>query len=225
MTADQPGKKLRILVVADTCVSETGLTTIVARSQRYSVCASAHGFFDAEELVRRHQPDVLLIEPFLGDRDGILWIRELARQHPETRILIATRRCEQIYAERALQAGAAGYWMENGHCEELLRAIDTVADGDIYASPAITALAMQRFARRTNAPGGVSALSDRELAVFSLIAAGRRPGEIASELGISRKTIETHCEHIKQKLGYANAEELKAGARTLLGPPNVARAA
>jgi DNA-binding NarL/FixJ family response regulator len=128
-----------------------------------------------------------------------------------------SRQSERIYAERALQAGAAGYWMKNGSAEELLRAVETVAAGGIYASPAITALAVQRFARRADLPRGVDSLSDRELAVFSLIAAERRPGEIAKQLGISRKTIETHCEHIKEKLGYANAEALKRGARELLG--------
>ena len=66
-------------------------------------------------------------------------------------------------------------------------------------------------------PRGLDALSDRELAVFSLIAANYRAGEIAKKLGISRKTISTHCERIKEKLGYANAGELKYGARELLG--------
>ena len=68
-----------------------------------------------------------------------------------------------------------------------------------------------------NLPKGVSFLSDRELAVLALIAAEHRPAEIAKQLGVSRKTIESHCEHIKAKLGYANAEALKRGARELLG--------
>jgi DNA-binding NarL/FixJ family response regulator len=134
-----------------------------------------------------------------------------------------SRQSERVYAERALHAGAAGYWMKNGTPEELLRAVETVAAGEIYASPALTALALKRFAHRENLPQGVDALSDRELAVFSLIAAGHRPGEIAKELGISRKTIQTHCEHIKQKLGYSNAEELKRGAHDLLGAGQIGR--
>jgi two-component system response regulator NreC len=208
---------LRVVVVGDTCVSEQGMATIVGRDKRYHVCGSAHGFYDAGELIRKHRPDVLLIEPFLEDRDGIRWIEDLASEYPHTRILIVSRQSERIYAERALNAGAAGYWMKNGSAEELLRAVGTVASGEIYTSAAITALAMQRFARRTNLPHGLDALSNRELAVFSLIAAGRRLREMAKQLGISRKTIDTHCQHIKQKLGYANAEELKRGARELLG--------
>jgi DNA-binding NarL/FixJ family response regulator len=197
------------------------METIVKRHERYCICGGAHGFYDAGELIRKHNPDILLIEPFLEDRDGILWVKELVKEYPRTRILIVSRQSERIYAERALHAGAAGYWMKNGSPEELMHAVDTVAGGEIYASPAITALAMQRFATRERLPKGVDSLSDRELAVFSLIAAGHRPGAIAKELGISRKTIETHCDHIKQKLGYHNSEELKQGARDLLGAGDV----
>ena len=204
-------------MVGDTCVSEQGMAAIVRCDKRYQVCGGAHGFFDAGELIRKHQPDILLIEPFLEDRDGIRWIQDLATEFPRTRILIVSRQSERLYAERALHAGAAGYWMKNGSAAELLRAVETVAADKIYVSPLITSLAVEKFARRADLPHRVDALSDRELAVFSLIAAERRPGQIAKELGISRKTVETHFEHIKSKLGYADAEALKRGARDLLG--------
>ena len=207
----------RVVVVGDTCVSEAGMEAIVGRDKRYRICGGAHGFYDAGELIRMHRPDVLLIEPFLEDRDGILWIKDLAAEYPCTRILIVSRQSERTYAERALHAGAAGYWMKNGSADELLRAVETVAAGEIYVSPRMTALALKKFAHRENLPRGLEALSDRELAVFSLIAAGHRPGDIAHELGISRKTVESHSDHIKLKLGYATAEELKRGARELLG--------
>ena len=90
----------RVVVVGDTCVSEQGMVTIVGRDKRYQVCGGAHGFFDAGELIRKHQPDVLLIEPFLEDRDGILWIKELAKEYPRTRILIVSRQSERLYAAR-----------------------------------------------------------------------------------------------------------------------------
>jgi len=207
----------RVAVVGDTCVSEEGMAAILGRDKRYHVCGSAHGFYDAGELIRKHQPDVLLIEPFLEDRDGIAWIKDLATEFPQTRILIVSRQSERVYAERALHAGAAGYWMKNGSAAELLRAVETVAAGEVYVSPAITALAVQKFAHREKLPHGVKLLSDRELAVFALIAAEQGVGRIAKKLGISRKTVESHSEHIKTKLGYANAEALKHGARELLG--------
>jgi len=170
--------------------------------------------------MKRHQPHLLLIEPFLDNRDGIRWIEDLAREFPKTRILVVSRQPERTYAERALQAGAAGYWMKNGSVQELLRAVETVAAGDIYVSPVIAALAVHRLAgpRRNGQPmDRLTALSNRQMAVFSLIANGAGTGRIAQELGISRKTVESHCEHIKSKLGYRNAQALKNGARELLG--------
>ena len=215
------GQPCRVIVVGDNCVSESGLAAIVGRDKRYQICGSAHGFLEAGQLIRQHRPDILLIEPFLEDRDGILWIKELAREYSHTRILIVSQQSEHVYAERALHAGAAGYWMKSGSPEELMHAVETVMAGEIYTSPSITALAILRFAHRADLPKGLDALSDRQLAVFSIVAAGRRAGEIAKELGISRKTVTTHFEHIKHKMGYANAEELKHGARESLGSGEV----
>ena len=107
--------------------------------------------------------------------------------------------------------------MKNGSVEELMQAIETVLAGEIYASKTITCLAMRKLAGDRNLPHALDVLSNREMAVLSLIAAQHGQGEIAKQLGISRKTIESHCEHIKAKLGYANAEALKHGARELLG--------
>ena len=216
-TARAVAALLRVVVVGDTCVSEEGMATIIGRDKRYRVCGGAHGFYDAGELIRQHQPDILLIEPFLEDRDGIRWIKDLATEYPRTRILIVSWQSERIYAKRALQAGAAGYWMKNGSAEELLRAVETVAAGEIYISPLMTSLAVQKFARRGDLPQGVGLLSDRELTVLSLIAAERGVGRIAEELGISRKTVESHCEHIKAKLDYPDCDALKRGARDLFG--------
>jgi DNA-binding NarL/FixJ family response regulator len=207
----------RVVVVGDTCVSEEGMAAIVERNKRYHVCGGAHGFYDAGELIRKHHPDVLLIEPFLEDRDGIRWVKDLATEFPRTRILIVSRQSERVYAERALQAGAAGYWMKNGSAEELMRAVETVAAGKIYVSPMIASLALEKFAHREVLPHSVDLLSDRELSVFALIAAEQSVGRIAKKLRISRTTVETHCQHIKTKLGYPNSEALKSGARELLG--------
>ena len=210
-------KPVRVVVAGDTCVSAQGLATIVGRDKRYKVCGRAHGFYDAGELIRKHRPDVLLIEPFLEDRDGIWWIKGLATEFPRTRILIVSRQSEQIYAQRGLHAGAAGYWMKNGSERELLRAVETVAAGKIYVSPLIASLALEKFAHREILPKGLGVLTDREQAVFALIAAEQGVGRIAKTLGISRTTVETHCQNIKSKLRYPNAEALKRGARELFG--------
>jgi two-component system nitrate/nitrite response regulator NarL len=139
-------------------------------------------------------------------------------EFPRTRILVVSRQSERTCAERAFRAGAHGYWMKNSSVEELMHAIETVLAGEIYASRAITVVAMHKFAGDSNVPHGLDVLSNRAMAAFALIAAGHGPGQIARELGISRKTVETHGEHIKLKLGYPDAETLRRGARELLGP-------
>jgi DNA-binding NarL/FixJ family response regulator len=215
-TARAGKEPYRVVAVGDTIISEQGLVAIIGREPRYRVCGAAHTFDEANKLVRQHRPDVLLVEPFLENRDAIRWIQDLATEFPSIRILVVSRQSERTYAERAIRAGASGYWMKNSSVEELMHAMETVLAGEIYTSRAITGLAVHRFAGGRNLPQGLDVLSDREMAVFSLVAAGHGPGQIARELGISRKTVESHCEHIKLKLGYANAEALRRGARELL---------
>jgi len=205
----------RVVAVGDTIISEQGLVAIIGRDPRYHVCGAAHTFEEANKLVRQHRPDVLLIEPFLENRDAIRWIKDLAAEFPRIRILVVSRQSERTYAERALCAGASGYWMKNSSVEELMHAIETVLAGKIYASEAITSFAMGKFAGGRNLPPALDVLSDREMAVFALIAAGHGSGQIATELGISRRTVESHCEHIKLKLGYPDAEALHRGAREI----------
>jgi DNA-binding NarL/FixJ family response regulator len=205
----------RVVAVGDTIISEQGLVTIIGRDPRYQVCGAAHTFEEANRLVRQYHPDLLLIEPFLEHRDAIRWIKDLASEFPRIRILIVSRQSELTYAERALRAGASGYWMKNSSVEDLMHAIETVLAGGIYASQAIISLAMQKFAGDRNLPHRLDVLSDREMAVFSLVAAEHGTTQIAKELGVSPKTVETHCEHIKLKLGYRDAEALHHGAREI----------
>ena len=205
------------MAVGDTIIGEQGLVAIIGRDPRYRVCGAAHTFEEANRLVRQRRPDVLLIEPFLENRDAIRWIKDLATEFPRIRILVVSRQSERTYAERALRAGASGYWMKNSSLEELMHALETVLAGEIYASQAITSFAMRKLAGGRNLPNGLDVLSNREMAVFALIAAGHGTGQIAKELGISRKTVESHCEHIKLKLGYPDAKALHRGARELLG--------
>ena len=204
------------MVVGDTIISEQGLVAIIGRDLRYHVCGAAHTFDEANKLVQQHRPDLLLIEPFLENRDAIRWIKDLATEFPRIRILIVSRQSELTYAERALHAGASGYWMKNSSVEELMHAMETVLAGEIYASRTIISFAMRKFAGNRNPPAGLDVLGDREMAVFLCIGAGHGSGQIAKELGISRKTVESHCEHIKLKLGYPDAETLHRCARELL---------
>ena len=194
-----------------------GLVQIISALSNLIVCATTGDCDDVADLVERHRPHLVIVEPFHENRDGILWIKDLAARFPQTKILVASSKAETIYAGRALRAGASGYWMKTGSPSELLRAIDKLLNDEIYVSPQIALLAVSKLAgRNLNGYGGLSELTDRELHVFSLIGAGHGIGRIADTLGISRKTVETYCERIKSKLGYTDADALKRGAHHFL---------
>src|SRR5256884_2282241 len=147
-------ERCRVVAVGDTIISEQGLVAIIGRDPRYYVCGAAHTFEEANKIVRQHRPDVLLIEPFLENRDAIRWIKDLATEFPRIRILVVSRQSERTYAERALCAGASGYWMKNSSVEELLHAIQTVLAGEIYVSPGITSIAMHKISGGRELPHG-----------------------------------------------------------------------
>ena len=106
--------------------------------------------------------------------------------------------------------------MKNGSTKEFMQ-VDTVAAGEVYVSPTINALAIQKFADRERLPEGVRSLNRSRTGRIALIAGEQGVGRIAEKLCISRTTVETHCEHIKLKLGYHDAKALKRGAHKLLG--------
>ena len=208
----------RILIAEPFELARIGLSSIILAASRFAVCAATADFDEALELVQRHRPELVVADPFVKCRDGIVWTKDFVGRFPETKLFIATWNPEEHFAARALRAGARGYWMKGGSAESLMQAIETVLDGELYVSPLAALLAVHKLVDpKHNGKRSLENLSDRELHVFALIAAGHGVGEIARELGISRKTVETHCEHIKGKLGYGDAEALRRGARESLG--------
>jgi DNA-binding NarL/FixJ family response regulator len=212
-TAAISSRKPRILVADNSAVAREGIAAIIRRNSRYTLCGSAIDRHMTIELLEQHKPDVLLLELFLGSCDGLFLIKELADRFPETRILVISKQPENVYAERALRAGASGYWMKTGTCEELIHAIETVIAGELYVSPGIALVAVHKLIENPAAYRHATNLTDRELHVFGLIGAGFGTNRIAKELGISPRTVETYHEHIKLKLGYPDADALHRGAR------------
>jgi len=208
-----PSRQPSVVIADDSAVAREGLVAIIRRDLGYTVCGLAIDERTTRELAEKHQPDLLVIEPFLGHHDGIFLLKELAARFPRVRILAVSRQREEIYAERALRAGASGYWMKTSTREELTRAIDTVLVGEFYVSPRIALRAAHEVVNRPATHRTIPSLTDRELHVFMLNGAGLGTTRIAQELGISPKTVETYHEHIKLKLGYRDAGALHQGAR------------
>ena len=192
-----------------------GVASILERAKDYRLCALGRTERDAVEIAETERPDILILDLFPGLRDGILLIKDLISRYPEMKILALCEHEDLIYAERALRAGALGFLTATASADHLLAAIAAVGNGKTYLTRRYSLL----LTGAAVAPGpagrkNVERLTDRELHVFQLIGSGYGPGKIAHELGLSRKTIESYQEKIKDKLGCENSVALKLNAKS-----------
>ena len=203
------GTKTRVLLVEDHPIVRHGLMMLINDESDLSVCGEAESVKDAVEQVKKTKPDVVVVDIALSDGSGLDLIKELHAADPDLPILAVSMHDESIYAERALRAGAKGYIMKKAAMDSLLVAIRRVLDGEIYLSDAMSARLLKKLMNPGDiASSPIDSLTDREFQVFRLIAEGVGPSEIANRLQLSVKTIETHREHIKEKLGLKSGTEL-----------------
>jgi DNA-binding NarL/FixJ family response regulator len=155
-------------------------------------------------------PDLVVLSLTLQHGDGIALLKDFKKMHPTARALVVTARTDSLSVQRAFKAGARGYVVAEDETAEVLQALGRIAAGELYASATIARGLLQMLANGSVETGRDSCgqLSDRELEVFRLIGSGFGTARLATELHLSVKTIETHRQRIKQKLGLTNATEL-----------------
>ena len=200
-------RKKKILIVDDHPVLREGLTRLINRQPDLLVCGEAGTTPEALAAVRKHPPDIALIDISLPGSDGFVLTQALQARRHKVPVLMFSMHDEWVYAERALQAGARGYIMKQEPTEEFLHAIRQVLAGEIAVSRAMT----NQLAHRLSTAGSrtpIDQLSHRELEIFQLFGAGRTSREIASSLHLSIKTIEAHRANICQKLGLHGTPDL-----------------
>jgi len=209
--ASAAGKPVKILIVDDHPMVREGLAVRISKHRDMQVCGEAADVADAVKLVRETQPDLIIVDISLKDSSGLELIKQVKAQNNEVKMLVSSMHDEQLYAERALRAGAMGYINKQAMPESVIDAIRQVMAGKIYVSSQIADRLLSRsLGRRPWDAGGSpeEVLSDRELEVFGLIGRGLSTREIAGKLGRSVHTIESHRENIKQKLKIARGVEL-----------------
>lgn len=207
-TNSSPAKTC-VFVVDDHPLVRNGLAQIINQQSDMICGAEASDPVEALKFFRRESPEIILLDLRLKNYDGLEFIKSLKSLHPSVRILVLSQFDEELYAERALRAGAQGYIMKDRATEEVLDAIRTVRAGDIYLTRAMTNRLLQKtLSTRLPRNNDVEKLTDRELHVLQLLGTGMSTREISKQLKLSVKTIETYREHLKHKLDLDSAAAL-----------------
>jgi len=213
-----------IMIVDDHPVMREGLIQLLAQEEDLRICGQHEEASRAFEAIGHLKPDVVLVDLALkGGSGGLELIKNVKANYPKVLLLVLSMHEESTYAERALRAGASGYVMKQEASENILLALRTVLNGGIYLSDKMSAKFMHQLVGGRTLNGGslVESLSDRELEVFDLIGQGRATREIAEQLHLSVKTIESHRAHIKEKLNLRSATELVHRAIQMHAQQNV----
>jgi DNA-binding NarL/FixJ family response regulator len=205
-----PAKKARVLIVDDHPIVRQGLEEMIGREPDLTVVAGADSAAKALEIVSTTPLDLAVIDITLTGANGIELIKNIRAQNASLPMLVLSMHDESLYAERALRAGAQGYVMKQEATSKLMIAIRRILEGQIYLSDAMNdRMVRKMIGGRTDADStDVDLLSDRELEVLQLIGRGRGTRQIAEDLHLSVKTIESHRAHIKEKLKLSTAPEL-----------------
>ena len=203
-------KKSRVFVVDDHPIVRQGLALLINRESDLAVCGEAEDAQSAIQTVATVKPDIMVVDISLNGPDGLDLLKDVRMRFPELPVLILSMHDESIYAERALRAGARGYIMKQEATEKVLVALRRILGHEIYVSERIANRMLQRDigGPAADRPSSVADLTDRELEVFRLIGEGHSTRQIAEELHISVKTVESYQAHIKEKLSLRTAREL-----------------
>lgn len=200
----------KIVIVDDHPIFREGLANLIGRDERFSVVAQAAGVTEAMNCVTSNSPQLVIVDLTLAEGSGLQLIKRIHNYDPFIKILVVSMHDDMVYAERVLRAGAHGYINKEKAASKVINAIEDVLRGSIFLDPEVASQIVQRrtlgHLRASERPEEV--LSDRELEVFTLLGKGFSSKEIANQLVLSPKTVDSHRDHIKKKLGVTNTSVL-----------------
>jgi DNA-binding NarL/FixJ family response regulator len=200
----------RILVVDDHPILREGLRQSIDRQPDLMVCGEAENAAQTLAAIAKLKPDLVLVDISMPGKSGFELVKDLRTVHPDVPVLVLSMHDESLYAERVLRAGARGYIMKHERPKRLLEAMRHDLDGKTYVSEKMAARILDVFSGRRPMSGGVplERLTDREFEVLHLIGRGKSSHEIARQLHLSVKTVDTHRTHLKEKLRLKSALQL-----------------
>ena len=205
-------QKRRVFLVDDHPLVREWLTNLINQQPDLQVCGEAENVTDALRDIAATKPDLAVIDITLNAASGLELVKDLCIQHPSVASLVLSMHEEELYAERAMRAGARGYVRKRETSKNILAAVRHVLEGGIYISQKLSNSMAQKFLKGQEAVGvaqsRVGQLSDRELEIFQLLGKGRSTSEISDELHLSLKTVQAYSVRAKEKLGLTTAAEL-----------------
>jgi DNA-binding NarL/FixJ family response regulator len=207
-------KDITFLIIDDHPLFRAGLKQLINQEKGFNVIAEAGDAEEALDIIAQKVPDFAIVDISLRGMNGLELIKILNSKYSQLIILVVSMHDEALYAERALKAGARGYIMKQEASKKVLTAIHQLLDGKVYISEAMhDKILMGMIKGKSELENNpIDKLSDREFEVFLLIGKGLGPIQIAEELNLSVKTVETYRAHIKTKLMLENASELRKHA-------------
>jgi DNA-binding NarL/FixJ family response regulator len=203
-------RKRTVFIVDDHPLLRQGLALLINRENDLAVCGEAQEAQTAMHAIAQYQPDILIVDISLNGPDGLDLLKNIRNSYPGLPVLILSMHDEATYAERALRARANGYIMKQEATEKVLVAVRRILNGEVYLSDRIANKLLRQYigGASTALQSRLNALSDRELEVFRSIGEGRSTRQIADELHLSVKTVETYQAHLKEKLALRSGREL-----------------
>ncbi|RYD63052.1 MAG: response regulator transcription factor [Verrucomicrobiaceae bacterium] len=199
----------RIVLVDDHPMVRERLAEVINREPDLSICGEAEDRAGALEVVEREKPRLAIVDLTLKRSNGLDLIKDLRVMYPDLLILVLSMQDENLYAERVIRAGAHGYITKQEATRKILDAIRQVMAGKVFLSEELSAEILSRMLGKTKGTvRSLDVLSDRELQVFGLVGEGFGTRQIAEQLGLDVKTVETYRTRIKEKLELKDASEL-----------------